>query len=143
MLLLLCLVTASCQIGGDSDDQEPTTTPAPPAPSIALPSPTPAQSTSTPAAPTVTPARQEPLPAAVEAALAQAASDFGVSRAEVELSNYSEQLWPSTALGCPEPGTSYAQIVVPGYQVVVSIDQTVAIYHTGDGRAIRCLNPIE
>lgn len=79
----------------------------------------------------------------VEAAVSQAAMDFGVSRAEVELTNYSEQLWPSTALGCPEPGKSYAQIVVPGFQVVVSIDQTIAIYHTGDGRAIHCLDPVE
>lgn len=38
--------------------------------------------------------------------------------------------WPSTALGCPEPGMVYAQVITPGYRVVLEHGGRQYTYHT-------------
>ena len=37
--------------------------------------------------------------------------------------------WPSSALGCPEPGTAYTQALVPGFRVQVRVGQQLLHYH--------------
>ncbi len=46
--------------------------------------------------------------------------------------------WPDTSLGCPQPGMMYAQVVTPGFRVVVAgKDQTQTVeYHTDAGRRV-------
>ncbi len=79
------------------------------------------------------------LPLAVEAALAQAALDAGVARAAVELVSYRGEEWNDTSLGCPQPGKFYAQVVTPGYVVIVRIGSTEREYHTDlEHRAVTC-----
>jgi hypothetical protein len=47
--------------------------------------------------------------------------------------------WPDTALGCPEPGRAYAQVITPGYRVVVQAGAQVLEVHTDEaGRAVVC-----
>ncbi|MDQ4044039.1 MAG: hypothetical protein M3173_01120 [Chloroflexota bacterium] len=134
MLLLLAaplLLFAAC--GGESDD-EPTgsnadTDTASPTTSA---SPTPPRSTASP----------PPVPDPVQAAVSQAAEDAGVSEDEIELLHYEPREWPSTALGCPEPGQMYAQVITEGYLVHVRADGEVVQYHTDRGTtAVRCDNP--
>jgi len=44
--------------------------------------------------------------------------------------------WPDTSLGCPQPGMMYAQVITPGFRVVLAAkDQTVE-YHTDLGRRV-------
>ena len=44
--------------------------------------------------------------------------------------------WPDTSLGCPQPGMMYAQVITPGFRVVLAAkDQTVE-YHTDSGRRV-------
>jgi hypothetical protein len=46
--------------------------------------------------------------------------------------------WPDTSLGCPEPGMMYAQVITPGFLVVLeSADQTYD-YHSGADRIVLC-----
>lgn len=70
-----------------------------------------------------------PMPSAVLVAIERAAEDFDVSPSAVELLAHDATTWSSTALGCPEPGRSYAQIVTSGYEVMLRILDEQAIYH--------------
>jgi len=67
---------------------------------------------------------------AVDAVHAQAVSDLGVDASEITLLEVSAEEFPDSALGCPDAGAFYAQVITPGYRVVLkAADQTVE-YHT-------------
>ena len=51
--------------------------------------------------------------------------------------------WPDTGLGCPEKGKSYAQVVTPGFRVLLQLNAKVYRVHVGDGRAVACGKPME
>lgn len=57
----------------------------------------------------------------------------GISVVEVERVD-----WPDASLGCPEEGMMYAQMIVPGYTVVVEVGGKTHNVHVGDGRAVVC-----
>ena len=79
------------------------------------------------------------LPFPVQAAVASAAAAEGIEPAAVTVVSYAATEWPDTALGCPKDGEVYAQVITPGYLVVLSIDGVEMEYHTDDvDRAIRC-----
>lgn len=83
-----------------------------------------------------------PVPGPVQAAVGQAAEDAGVDEDEIELLHYEPREWPSTALGCPEQGQTYAQVITPGYIAHLRVTGDVVQYHTdADTTAIRCDNP--
>ena len=76
-------------------------------------------------------------PAAVSVAIERAAMDRDVSPSSVQLLTFEEETWASTALGCPEPGRSYAQIVTSGYSVALNIQGQQVVYHVDrGGRAV-------
>ncbi|MEZ4522585.1 MAG: hypothetical protein R3A46_13210 [Thermomicrobiales bacterium] len=78
-----------------------------------------------------------PVPEPVNLVVDRAIDDYGVIRAAVELFSYEPATWSSTALGCPERGRSYAQIVTSGYEVVLSVLGAQVVYHVDDtGAAI-------
>jgi hypothetical protein len=81
-----------------------------------------------------------PWPPAIEAAIDAAAREFGIERAEIGIETFAERNWPSTALGCPEPGRSYAQIITAGFRIVLRIDGAAVVYHADETGAavVRC-----
>lgn len=93
------------------------------------------EATATPAAtPTVL-----TLPTAVQAALALAASDAGTTPDAIELIEFHGENWSNAALGCPEPGKFYAQVVTPGYVVSLRVAGAEREYHTDlTGRVVSC-----
>jgi len=47
--------------------------------------------------------------------------------------------WPDTSLGCPQPGMMYAQVITPGYRIVLSDGTTDYEYHSdASTRVILC-----
>ncbi len=46
--------------------------------------------------------------------------------------------WPDASLGCPKRGETYAQVVTPGYRVLLSANDAVYRVHVGDGNAVVC-----
>jgi hypothetical protein len=79
------------------------------------------------------------LPFAVQAAVAAAAAEAGVDPATVTVVSYEAVEWPDTALGCPKEGEFYAQVITPGYLVVLSVEGIEMEYHTDEvDRAVRC-----
>jgi len=67
----------------------------------------------------------------VLAAKADLAQRLGVSADQIEVVEATEVTWPDTALGCPEPGMMYAQVLTPGALVVLSYGGNEARYHAG------------
>ena len=46
--------------------------------------------------------------------------------------------WPDTSLGCPEPGRAYAQVITPGYRLVLVVGSQTYVYHTSSTEARPC-----
>lgn len=79
------------------------------------------------------------LPFPVQAAVAAAAAALGIDPSAVTVVSYEPKDWGDTSLGCPKPGEVYAQVITPGYRVVLSANGQTLEYHTdGVDRAVRC-----
>jgi hypothetical protein len=82
----------------------------------------------------------EPVMTAV---LADLATRTGGDTSQAQVVTAEAVEWPNGALGCPEPGMMYTQVIVPGYHVVLSLDGREYDYRVaGEGDVIRlCENP--
>ncbi len=58
---------------------------------------------------------------------------------EVKIILVERVVWPDTSLGCPEPGMFYAQVLVPGYRIILEIGGKKVEVHTDlKGRVVVC-----
>jgi hypothetical protein len=71
-----------------------------------------------------------PHPEPVRIALAHAAGDWGLSVDDIAVERVEPVDWPDAALGVPEPGMFYAQMITPGYRVRLRAGQRARVYHT-------------
>lgn len=72
------------------------------------------------------------LPAAALAAMrADAAVRAGVDAGQVKLESSQAVTWRDASLGCPDPGMSYAQVLVPGWRVRFAAGAKQLDYHVG------------
>jgi hypothetical protein len=51
--------------------------------------------------------------------------------------------WPDASLGCPEPGMMYAQVITPGFRVVLEAEGQMYRYHSGGGNTVLCQQTAE
>jgi hypothetical protein len=71
--------------------------------------------------------------------IAAIAADLGVSPESVQLITMESRDWPDSSLGCPQPDMLYAQVVTPGYLVLVEVAGEQIEYHTDKrGTVVRC-----
>jgi len=57
----------------------------------------------------------------------------------VKLSGTRRVNWRSGALGCPKPGSSYTDALVPGVQILLQVDNMIHAYHSKfDGEPFYC-----
>jgi len=64
---------------------------------------------------------------------------LGLSVSEISLISVEAVDWPDTSLGCPQPGMAYAQVITPGYRVVLGAPGETYEYHTDTrARALLC-----
>jgi hypothetical protein len=91
-----------------------------------MPAPTPET-----AAPGATPA---PRPS--DLALADLAAKLSVAPEAITVKSVEPIEWPDASLGCPQPGMMYAQVITPGYRIVLEVDGKSYEYHTGRGGGI-------
>ncbi len=120
---ILCLavplvVLPAC--GGSEDQAPPTVAPAA------------GGERQSPASPTTTPPAATPTaePAAVEAVRRELADRLGVAASRLKAVSVEPVAWPDASLGCPQEGYAYAQVVTPGYRVVMEHDGQRYTYHT-------------
>lgn len=62
--------------------------------------------------------------------LADAARQLEVDVADLELATVAERDWPDSALGCAESGEVAADVITPGYLVIVTDGEREIEYHT-------------
>jgi len=105
-----------------------------PSPAYPAPEPTPTRPPDTPGA--AVPAEAEK---AVQLARADLARRLGLKAEAIAVASVEAVHWPSTALGCPQPGMMYAQVITPGYRVVLVAGGQRYEYHTDKGtNAVLC-----
>ncbi len=65
----------------------------------------------------------------VELALADAAKRVGVDASTLVVESAEQVTWSDGAVGCPEKGMMYTQMLVPGYRIVIKSGATALAYH--------------
>lgn len=55
--------------------------------------------------------------------LAQVAEALGVAPETLQVLTAESVEWSDTSLGCPQPGMMYAQVITPGWRVILVTDQ--------------------
>lgn len=82
------------------------------------------------------------LPSAVAAT--DLAERLGVDVSDLTVSAVESVVWPDGSIGCPEPGMSYTQALVPGVRVIIEHDGSLYHYHgTSEDSLFFCENPSE
>jgi hypothetical protein len=76
----------------------------------------------------------------IEKAKADLVKQFGMSADQVRVLEAMAVTWPDASLGCPQPDMAYAQVLSPGYWVLLEADGRQYPYHTDqDEQIILCL----
>jgi hypothetical protein len=74
----------------------------------------------------------------VELARADLAGRLGIAVAQTALTSISARQWGDASLGCPEPGKMYAQVITPGFLIVLSAQGKQYQYHSDNKRVRLC-----
>ncbi len=107
----------------------PPPTPTPPQPEHTSPLPDPASSPIEP--PSDSPDQ------VVAAAKAYLANELDIASDDITAVVIEPVQWSDASLGCPEPGKAYAQVITPGYRIVLKAGQKEYELHTDQsGQAI-------
>lgn len=68
--------------------------------------------------------------AALAAALANLAQQTGIPADQITVQSIEATEWPDASLGCPQEGMMYAQVVTPGFLMVLTAQGQTYEYHT-------------
>ena len=63
---------------------------------------------------------------------------LGVGLDTVELLAVEAVQWPDSSLGCPTPGMMYAQVITPGYRILLQAGDRTFEYHGDGNQALPC-----
>jgi hypothetical protein len=78
----------------------------------------------------------------LDAVLADAAARTGVAVADITVVEAAAVTWPNGALGCPQKGFLYTDMIAPGYHVIVEAGGRQLDYRFGiSGAPSLCENP--
>jgi hypothetical protein len=78
---------------------------------------------------------------AVSAATADLARQTGLPSDQIRLVSIEAQQWSDTSLGCPQEGYMYAQVITPGYLIVLEAQGQQYEYHTDQGTNVILCQP--
>ncbi len=78
------------------------------------------------------------LEKARETAIADLAKRLGIDAAAINVVSAEEVTWSDASLGCPEPGKMYAQVLTPGYKIVLEAQGTRYTYHGSQEKVFLC-----
>lgn len=89
------------------------------------------------------PAASVPIPEEAQAAVAAAAADLatrlGIDVGSLTVVEVTRMDWSDSSLGCPQPGILYAQVITPGYLIVLDSAGVKFDYHTAlIGNVVLC-----
>lgn len=89
----------------------------------------------------VTGAVQTPAPRPQDLAVTDLAQRLGVATTAITVRSVESVEWPDASLGCPQPGMMYAQVITPGFRIVLEANGKHYEYHSGTGSVILCRKP--
>lgn len=72
----------------------------------------------------------------VEQARDQLAEQLGVDPTDIEVEDFEETEFPDASLGVPEPGQMYAQVITPGYTIVLEVGGETYEFHASGDRVV-------
>jgi hypothetical protein len=79
---------------------------------------------------TTQPGADAPYPPAVTAAISALADDLAIDPAMVEVVSFEEAEWPDACLGAAGPGEACAEVVTPGWRVILQASGETYELHT-------------
>ena len=78
----------------------------------------------------------------VEKAKEDLAQRLSISLSQIDLVEATQVVWPDASLGCPQKGMAYAEVLTPGYLIILNADDKDYEYHASkDTQVIYCENP--
>lgn len=81
-------------------------------------------------------------PTVADLAIDDLTARLDVDRDSVSVMKAEPKTWSDGSLGCPEPGMSYTQALVDGWQVLLQVGERIFDYHAGaDGIPFLCASP--
>ena len=101
----------------------------------------PMPSTTPPPQTTVPAATRTPRPTVSELAVADLAGQLGIAAEAITVRSVEAVEWSDASLGCPKPGMMYAQVITPGYRIVLEANGQSYEYHTGRSSTVVRCNP--
>jgi hypothetical protein len=81
-----------------------------------------------------------PIPGGAQPVVDRAIDDLvertGTDRESIIIAAVEPVNWPDTSLGCPRPDMMYAQVITPGYRILLSYEGQTYEYHSDGGTRI-------
>ena len=140
-ILLLAVVAIACRGKTPALPTPPASSASPTQPGkpTLQPTPSPADVIETPTIPTPQPEAPCLSRGSIKERAREALGNWlGISSEEIEVVEVEEVEWPDTSLGCPQLAMAYAQVIVPGWRVVMRVNDDVYEYHWGGGHGVLC-----
>ena len=69
------------------------------------------------------------LQSLIEKAKADLIKQFAIHADQIQVVEARAVTWPNASLGCPQPGQDYAQVLIPGYWVLLEAEGRQYPYH--------------
>jgi hypothetical protein len=78
----------------------------------------------------------------IEMAKNDLAQRLSISVGEISLVEARSVVWPDSSLGCPQAGIMYAQVLTPGFLILLEHGGVITEYHANRGNyVVACENP--
>jgi hypothetical protein len=75
---------------------------------------------------------------ATNAAIDDLSKRTGIPRSDIKVVSVEAVEWPDASVGCPQPGMMYAQVITPGYRIVLEAGGKTYEYHSGGTGVVLC-----
>lgn len=69
------------------------------------------------------------------------AQQLSIPSSQISLIEATEVIWPNASLGCAQEGMVYADVLTPGYLIVLGYNGNTFEYHAGKDSIVTCKNP--
>jgi hypothetical protein len=76
-----------------------------------------------------------------EAAKSNLAQDLGIPAQDIHIDLVDPVDWPDPSLGLPAPGMMYAQVITPGYRIVLKHGTETYEYRSNESGSILRFSP--
>ena len=82
------------------------------------------------------------LQSLIEIAKEDLAQRLFIAKSQINIVEARDVVWSNASLGCPQPGMMYAEVLTPGYLILLNANGQDYEYHAGkNSDAFYCENP--